>query len=107
MEPFWGLYQQHMKQEVWNILEQFRIGNLKGGTVAAAPVDDPYKNEPARHPLLIVRGDKPFNGETPAELLVASPVTPSDMFFVRHHLPVPVIDTEKYSVTVCLLLCTV
>eukprot|EP00882_Tetradesmus_deserticola_P000961 GHRQ01001042.1.p1 GENE.GHRQ01001042.1~~GHRQ01001042.1.p1 ORF type:complete len:582 (+),score=245.93 GHRQ01001042.1:259-2004(+) len=100
VEPFWGLYQQHMKQEVRDILEQYRVGTLEGGAAAAAPTEDPYRNEPRRHPALIVLSDKPFNGETPVEMLVASPVTPSDMFFVRHHLPVPVIDAEKFSVTV-------
>uniref|UniRef100_A0A383VKU0 Sulfite oxidase n=1 Tax=Tetradesmus obliquus TaxID=3088 RepID=A0A383VKU0_TETOB len=100
VEPFWGLYQQHMKQEVRDILAQYRIGSLKGGAAAVAPTEDPYRNEPRRHPALIVRSDKPFNGETPAELLVASPVTPNDMFFVRHHLPVPVIDNDKFTVTV-------
>jgi sulfite oxidase len=100
VEPFWGLYQQHMKQEVRDILEQYRIGSLKGGAAAVAPTEDPYRNEPRRHPALIVRSDKPFNGETPAQLLAASAVTPNDMFFVRHHLPVPVIDNEKFSVAV-------
>jgi sulfite oxidase len=89
-----------MKQEVRDILAQYRIGSLKGGAAAVAPTEDPYRNEPRRHPALMVRSDKPFNGETPAQLLVASPVTPNDMFFVRHHLPVPVIDTEKFTVTV-------
>jgi hypothetical protein len=89
-----------MKQEVRDILEQYRIGSLKGGAAAAAPTEDPYRNEPRRHPALIVRSDKPFNGETPAQLLAASAVTPNDMFFVRHHLPVPVVDTEKFTVAV-------
>eukprot|EP00882_Tetradesmus_deserticola_P020332 GHRQ01021954.1.p2 GENE.GHRQ01021954.1~~GHRQ01021954.1.p2 ORF type:complete len:105 (-),score=48.77 GHRQ01021954.1:648-962(-) len=89
-----------MKQEVRDILQQYRVGTLEGGAAAAAPTEDPYRNEPRRHPALIVLSDKPFDGETPVEMLVASPVTPSDMFFVRHHLPVPVIDAEKFSVTV-------
>lgn len=30
VEPFWGLYQQHLKQEVRDILEPYRIGSLEG-----------------------------------------------------------------------------
>lgn len=101
VEPFWGLYQQHQKQEIRDILEKYRIGSLKGGAKpVTAQVEDPYKNEPSRHPALLVRSAKPFNGETPAELLVAGPITPVDMFFTRHHLPVPVINTDNYNVTV-------
>jgi hypothetical protein len=61
---------------------------------------DPYKAEPARHPALLVRSKKPFNGETPPEMLAAAPITPLDMFYVRHHLPVPVVDEQKYELKV-------
>lgn len=100
VEPFWGLYQQHQKQEIRDIIEQYRIGSLKGGARPAINIEDPYKHEPSRHPALLVRSAKPFNGETPAELLVAAPITPIDMFFTRHHLPVPVVDTDTYKVMV-------
>lgn len=45
--------------QVKGILEEYRIGRLKGG--AAAPVADPYANEPQRLPALIVRSQKPMN----------------------------------------------
>ena len=45
--------------QVKGMLEEYRIGRLKGG--AAAPVADPYANEPARLPALIVRSQKPMN----------------------------------------------
>jgi sulfite oxidase len=100
VEPFWGLYQQHQKPEVQLILQQYRIGSLKGGTPAAPATSDPYQNEPTRHPALVVRSDRPYNAETPAELLVVSATTPNDVFFVRHHLPVPVVDSEKFTLKV-------
>lgn len=62
---------------------------------------DPYKNEPSRHPALLVRSSKPFNGETPPELLTAAPITPVDVFYVRHHLPVPEVPAGDYSLKVC------
>ncbi|KAF8069467.1 hypothetical protein HT031_001583 [Scenedesmus sp. PABB004] len=100
VEPFWGLYQQHQKPEIRGILEKYRVGWLEGGAAAAAPLADPYEREPARHPALLVRSAKPFNAEPPAELLTASGVTPADMFFVRHHLPVPDIEPGSHTLTV-------
>lgn len=46
------------------MLEEYRIGRLKGGQAAA--VADPYAHEPQRLPALIVRSQKPMNaGERP------------------------------------------
>ncbi|KAG2433977.1 hypothetical protein HYH02_012439 [Chlamydomonas schloesseri] len=104
VEPFWGLYQQHKKAEVFAILEPYRIGTLEGGAAAAAAASaalkDPYAGDPPRHPVLIPRTQKPFNGETPGSLLAASPLTPTDVFFVRNHLPVPHVDAEAYRLQV-------
>lgn len=94
------MYQQHQKPEVQVILRQYRIGSLKGGAPAAPATADPYQHEPSRHPALMVRSDKPYNAETPAELLVVSATTPNDMFFVRHHLPVPAMDSKKFTLKV-------
>ncbi len=75
------MYQQHNKQEVHAMLQQYRIGTLKGAR-PAAPAADPYAHEPARHPALLARAQKPFNAETPPEVLSAGLVTPNDMFYV-------------------------
>ena len=40
-------------------------------------MDDPFANEPQRHPVLIVRTKKPFNAETPSSLLVENFITPT------------------------------
>lgn len=57
-----------------DILEQYKIGKLAGGASEAAMVkiEDPFKNDPHRHPALLARSAKPFNGETPGELLVGA-----------------------------------
>ena len=60
-------------------------------------VSDPYANEPRRHRALIVRSDKPYNAESPPDVLLA-PSTPNDLFYVRNHLPVPHIDASKWTV---------
>lgn len=60
-----------------------------GNEGPAAVYADPYIAEPSRHPALIPRSSNPCNAETPASLLAANPITPTDLFYVRNHLPVP------------------
>lgn len=38
VEPFWGLYQQHQKPEIRDILSKYHIGTLKGAPRASAAV---------------------------------------------------------------------
>ena len=94
------MYQQHQTKEVRGILEQYRIGDLEGGAVDEGPVGDPYAEEPDRHPALLVRSQKPFDAETPRVLLGEQLNTPNDLFYVRHHLPVPHISAEDYRLHV-------
>eukprot|EP00245_Coleochaete_scutata_P010478 TRINITY_DN3671_c0_g2_i1.p1 TRINITY_DN3671_c0_g2~~TRINITY_DN3671_c0_g2_i1.p1 ORF type:complete len:580 (+),score=104.36 TRINITY_DN3671_c0_g2_i1:155-1741(+) len=61
---------------------------------------DPYADEPTRLPALRVRTAKPFNAETPTEILADQIITPTDLFYVRHHLPVPKVDPDTYELTV-------
>ncbi len=37
IDPYWAMYQQHNVPEVHKILEQYRIGNVKGYAEASAP----------------------------------------------------------------------
>ena len=92
LEPFWDLYAIHRTEHVYAVLETLRIGNVHPddvAEVAPSPGDDPYSHEPQRHPALRVRASKPFNAETPVQLIVDQYVTPNDLFYVRNHLPVP------------------
>jgi sulfite oxidase len=99
IDSFWAMYAQHNTDQVKEILEEYRIGNLEGG---AAPVGDPYANEPTdRHPALGVRSTAPMNAETPLELLAEALLTPTDIFYIRNHLPVPMeLGKEDYRVEV-------
>ena len=98
IDPFWAMYAQHNTDQVKEILEEYRIGNLEGG---ATPVGDPYANEPKdRHPSLAVRSRTPLNAETPMELLAESLITPNDLFYIRNHLPVPDIDAKEYKLEI-------
>jgi cytochrome b involved in lipid metabolism len=99
VDPFWAMYQQHNKPEINDILKDYRIGVLDGAQEQPA-IADPYMNEPTRHPVLVVQAQKPFNAETPTSLLASSIVTPTDLFYVRNHLPVPEVDPARFALTV-------
>ncbi|VDN05014.1 unnamed protein product [Thelazia callipaeda] len=103
VEPYWQIYQQHRTPEILQMLEEFRIGNLSSEDVLIEEVKDQndiYYNDPKRHPALIVNSEKPFNAETPVELIMDSFFTPNDLFYVRNHMPVPNIDARKHLLTI-------
>jgi hydroxyacylglutathione hydrolase len=54
----------------------------------------------AKHPGLVVWTEDPLNMETPLELLGESQVTPTELFFVRNHGPVPEVDPATYRLTI-------
>ena len=104
--PFWAVYAQHKTPETAALLETLRIGTLPPNEVvapsaaaAATTTTGPYAGDPPRSPLLIPHAVTPFNGETPPALLLDY-VTPTDLFFVRNHLPVPDVDPATYALTV-------
>lgn len=53
IEPFWAMYKQHNKAEVREILAEYLIGELEGEASETVKIEDPFKNEPQRHPALI------------------------------------------------------
>uniref|UniRef100_A0A6T6CYR5 Cytochrome b5 heme-binding domain-containing protein n=1 Tax=Compsopogon caeruleus TaxID=31354 RepID=A0A6T6CYR5_9RHOD len=109
IEPFWEMYSQHAEGFVYDLLEEYRIGNRNPKDVERASFrrkntggGGPYENEPERHPALLVRSAKPFNAEPPLELLGENPITPNELFYVRNHLPVPVVDPDSFRLEVCI-----
>ncbi|VDK51599.1 unnamed protein product, partial [Gongylonema pulchrum] len=62
--------------------------------------DDPYRNDPKRHPALLVNSEKPFNAETPPELILDDFFTPNELFFVRNHMPVPDVKVKAHRLTI-------
>ncbi|KAJ8600676.1 hypothetical protein CTAYLR_007430 [Chrysophaeum taylorii] len=108
IEPFWQLFAAHHRADVYEMLEECRIGNLDevGAAELAAtapPHSDAYANDPDRSPALRVNSTEPFNAEPPSELLMNDFVTPNDLFFVRNHLPVPppVEDPSAWHLKIC------
>ncbi|XP_067121152.1 sulfite oxidase-like [Centruroides vittatus] len=101
LEPFWELYGTHKRDEMMEILEKYRIGNLC--MEDRKPSRDMYDNEPDRHPSLKVACRQPFNAETPLELLGEKFVTPNALFYVRNHFPVPQVSGRDYKLTIQLM----
>ncbi|KAJ3076580.1 hypothetical protein HDU98_002100 [Podochytrium sp. JEL0797] len=106
IDPFWAIFAIHQSEETRELLETYRIGNLapadqdptfnstKDDTVAiTSALERLFKNDPIRDPQLLTRSARPCNAETPPEKLTESFVTPTNLFFVRNHLPVPEMDT--------------
>ncbi|XP_046685969.1 sulfite oxidase, mitochondrial [Homalodisca vitripennis] len=63
-------------------------------------MEDPYSNEPQRHPALHTSSLRPYNAEPPSALLVDSFITPTALFYVRNHLPVPDVDEKSYELEI-------
>lgn len=101
IDPFWKVYQFHKRPEILEMLEQYRIGSLaKSTSESSKNTNDPYGNEPVRNPILKVNSEKPFNAEPPTPLLIENFHTPSDIFYIRNHLPVPEVDEKTYRLEV-------
>lgn len=112
VEPFWALYRQHLqakgvpKAHVAEILAPLQVGWLDAAEAAAADAaaqradDDPYRDEPARHPAMRLLSETPCSAETPAHFLGDSYLTPSALFYVRNHHPVPRLNEQSYSLEV-------
>lgn len=63
--------------------------------------EDPYAREPMRHHSLKIHSDTPMNAECPASRLTQSYLTPSALFYIRHHHPVPFLTSiDDYKVKI-------
>lgn len=100
IEPFWAIYTVHKNSEADEMLQQMRIGRLKKSGRSFAKVESPYATDPTRHPAFIVNSVMPFDSETPLEMITDNYATPTEIFYVRNHLPVPVIEANKHSLQV-------
>jgi len=95
LEPYWALYRQHVqttdadgsivpKDHVAEQLASLQVGWLDPADVAreksSRSADDPYVNEPARHPALISVSEVPCSAELPREFLIESWLTPAALW---------------------------
>ena len=70
-----------------------------GAAVAFARRPQPARID-TKHPALIVWGREPLNAEPPLDLLCRETVTPTELFYVRNHGPVPHADASSHLLTV-------
>ncbi|MBT4964284.1 MAG: hypothetical protein HOI53_07935 [Francisellaceae bacterium] len=83
VEPFWNIYRSNKRDQVYLILEQYRIGSLINEQKVVTI--DPFKYEPDRSSELVVNLVEPFNAETPRNSLIEDFYTDNNLFFVRNH----------------------
>lgn len=100
IEPYWNIFTIHKNQYVYDILNQYLIGyihqaDLVDGKPAQETIEDPFADDPVRHPDLITRTQKPRNAETPEPALSASFITPNELFYVRNHMWVPKLTQDE------------
>ncbi|KAL7807496.1 Oxidoreductase, molybdopterin-binding domain-containing protein [Trichoderma aethiopicum] len=100
IEPYWNIFTIHKNQYVYDILNQYLIGyvhqaDLVDGKPAQEAIEDPFADDPVRHPDLIVRTSKPCNAETPGQALSAQFITPNELFYVRNHMWVPKVSPDE------------
>ncbi|KAL0901071.1 hypothetical protein ABMA27_006393 [Loxostege sticticalis] len=100
IEPFWNVYGMHKTQEVFRLLEAYRIGNLHDDDVVDHSDEELWVKEPYRDKRLIVHTAKPFNAEIPPQYQAAHFDTPNELFYVRQHMPVPDIEAASHRVRV-------
>lgn len=103
VDPYWQVFAQHNSEQVWEMLEEYRIGNVAiadRSTTSQEAKEGHYSMDPPRSAVLKVNTQEPFNAETPVVLLTEDYITPNELFFVRNHLPVPVLEPAKYTLEV-------
>ena len=106
IEPHWYLYRQHFASDLpMKMLEPLVIGTLREIDQEAIDAkmedimeknDDPYMNEPIRSKTdLKIHSSEPMNAEVKEELLTKTYLTPSPIYYIRHHHPVPLLSKEQ------------
>jgi len=100
IEPYWNIFSIHKSAHVREILDQYLIGyidtaDLVNGKPAAEAIEDPFQEDPIRDARLITHTAKPRNAEPPNEELDREFKTPNELFYVRNHMWVPVVEEDK------------
>ncbi|KAI1499011.1 Oxidoreductase, molybdopterin-binding domain-containing protein [Biscogniauxia marginata] len=108
VEPYWDIFAIHKSPHVRDVLDQYVVGkvhpnDLRDGKPLQDQIEDPFISDPARDCRLRKMTEKPCNAETPGDELADSFLTPNEVFYVRNHMWVPVVETaeaDSYGITV-------
>jgi sulfite oxidase len=104
LDPYWDIFTIHKRKDVYDILEQYKIGeidpkDLVDGKVPNDSVEDPFVKDPARDPRLKIITARACNAETPSEGLTEF-LTPNELFYIRNHMWVPVVEEPAHQIAV-------
>ena len=104
IDTYWDIFSIHKKQDVYDVLDQYYIGELDpqdlvNGKVPEDDIEDPFMTDPQRDSQLILHTERPCNAEAPLSSLREF-ITPNKTFYVRNHLWVPTIDDKAFSLRV-------
>lgn len=109
IDRYWDIFSIHKNQYVYDILAQYLIGYVHADDLTpdgkkpaiSDDVQDPFSNDPQRHPDFITHTEKPRNAEPPGSALDGSFLTPNDLFYVRNHMWVPTVDNpDEHTLTI-------
>lgn len=103
IDQYWDVFTIHKKQDVYDILEQYYIGDvdpqdLVDGRVPRDDIQDPFADDPIRDKSLKVLSARPCNAETSIDALDEF-ITPTEKFYVRNHMWAPKLDGQTYQLT--------
>ncbi|EPS29503.1 hypothetical protein PDE_04453 [Penicillium oxalicum 114-2] len=104
LEPFWDIFTIHKRPDVYEILEEYKIGvideaDLQDGRVPQGAILDPFQNDPERDARLITLTACPRNAETPRDGLKDF-ITSNELFYVRNHFWVPAVKGEDHEINI-------
>lgn len=104
IDPYWNIFAVHKQKYVYDILEQYLIGeidpvDLVDGQVPADGIDDPFLHDPERDARLRTLTARPCNAETPGDGL-SEFLTPNGLFYVRNHMWVPDVEEKEHRLTI-------
>jgi sulfite oxidase len=106
IDPFWKIFSIHLSDETREILSQYYIGDLipldqddSKVNLESSGLELLFANEPTRADSLKVLSERPFNAESSLGYLDTY-ITPNDHFYVRNHLPVPLVDSKEYKLEI-------
>ncbi|CAK7212352.1 hypothetical protein SCUCBS95973_001434 [Sporothrix curviconia] len=104
IDPYWAIFTIHKAPHVREILDTYLIGfvDLADLDTAGQPkiaageaLEDPFASDPTRDARLVVLTQKPCNAEPAPPQLARDFTTPNELFYVRNHMWVPVVDRAE------------
>ena len=100
VDSFWKYWSAHHHSlQVAEQLEKCRIGKFKLDDDSDEVLDSPfYESEPPRSSHIQPLTVQPWDSQTESSILSKTYYTPSDVFYIRNHAPVPETDITSHTI---------